>query len=134
MAELNEVVNRAQWKGADERRRSPRLECHGSAQVRMLDADSSNPPQFQGKIVNLSLLGCCFETEAEVPVRKGDRLEVFFQLNGMPVLIMGVARAIHSPQRTGIEFLDVSPRKLEQLQFIMRELLEQLTEKLMKKG
>jgi PilZ domain len=134
MAEFNEVNIRAHWKGAEERRRSPRLECYGSAQLRMLDPDSSHTVQFPGKIVNLSLIGCCIETENEAPVRVNDRLEVYFQLNGMPVLVMGIARAIHPQQRLGIEFQDVSQRKLEQLQFIMHELLEQLTEKVMKKA
>src|SRR5262249_46461218 len=102
--------------------------------LRMLDPDSSHTAQFPGKVVNLSLLGCCIETETETQFRVHDRLEVYFQLNGMPVLVMGVARAIHPQQRVGIEFQDVSPRKLEQLQFIMRELLEQLTEKVIKKA
>jgi c-di-GMP-binding flagellar brake protein YcgR len=100
----------------------------------MLDFESAQTVQFQGKILNLSLIGCCVETEKPVALRVADRLEVYFQLNGMPVLVMGVTRAVHSHQRIGIEFLHVSPRKQEQLRFIMSELLEKLTEKVKSKA
>ncbi len=132
MAEPTEVIIKTPWKGVDDRRRSPRLECCGNAQLRMLDLESTRTVQFQGKILNLSLLGCCIETDSAVPLRVLDRLEVYFQLNGMPILVMGITRAVHSQHRIGIEFQDVSPRKQEQIRFIMNELLEQLTEKVMK--
>jgi c-di-GMP-binding flagellar brake protein YcgR len=132
MSEPNEVVVKTSWKGADDRRRSPRLECTGNAHLRMLDLESAGTVQFHGKILNLSLLGCCIEIESVIPFRVKDRLEVYFQLNGMPVLIMGIIRAIHTKHKIGIEFLDVSTRKQEQLRYIMNDLLEQLTEKVMK--
>lgn len=133
MAEPTEVIIKSGWKGADERRRSPRLDCCGNAQLRMLNLESANAVQFQGKILNLSLIGCCIETENPVPLRVADRLEVYFQLNGMPILVMGVTRAVHSQHRIGIEFLEVSPRKQEQLRFLMNELLETLQEKIKSK-
>lgn len=129
MAEPTEVVIKSGWKGADDRRRSPRLDCCGNAQLRMVNLESADPIQFHGKILNLSLIGCCVETERPVALRVMDRLEVYFQLNGMPVLVMGVTRAIHSPHRIGIEFLDVSPRKQDQIRFLVSELLETLQEK-----
>lgn len=119
-----QVFNSPKKKGADDRRRSPRLKCRGNAQLRLLDYEAAQSIQFQGKILDLSLFGCCIETEKTVPLRVKDRLEVYFQLNGLPILVMGETKVIHAENRFGIEFLDLSPRKKEQLSFLMSELIE----------
>lgn len=129
MTETKQAVSKDTWKGPGDRRRSPRLECLGNAQLRILDFESAHTVQVQGKILNLSLIGCCIEAERPVCLRVLDKLEVYFHLNGTPILVMGVARAIHSKTRIGIEFVDVSSRKEEQIRFIMNDLLETLKEK-----
>jgi c-di-GMP-binding flagellar brake protein YcgR len=95
----------------------------------MLNLDSEDSVQFQGRILNLSLVGCCIETERPTALRVNDQLEVYFQLNGFPLLLMGIAKSIHSPQKIGIEFLEVSPRKQDQLKYILNDLKEELAEK-----
>lgn len=128
MSESTQVIIKTSWEGR-ERRRSPRLECSGNANVRMLNLDSEDSVQFQGRILNLSLLGCCIETEIPTALRINDQLEVYFQLNGFPLLLMGIAKSIHTPQKIGIEFLEVSPRKQDQLKYILNDLKEELAEK-----
>lgn len=128
MSESTQVIIKTPWEGR-ERRRSPRLECSGNANVRMLNLDTEDSIQFQGKILNLSLVGCCIETEEPTALRVNDQLEVYFQLNGFPLLLMGIAKSIHSPQKIGIEFLEVSPRKQDQLKYILNDLKEELMEK-----
>lgn len=77
---------------------------------------------FSGRILDLSLHGCCLQTDQPFPLGIYRRVETEFQLHGLPVRLAGVTQSIHDRRTLGIRFLDVSPRKLEQLQQLIREI------------
>lgn len=130
MSQPVEAASQANWTALNDRRRSPRLECLGSAQVRMLNVESTRDAQFDGKIVNLSLVGCCFESNSPVvSFRLQDFVEVHFQINGITMLLMGSISAIHSSTKFGIDFQNVGSRKQDQLRYIISDLTELLNEK-----
>ena len=110
-------------------KRSQRLECNGIAYLRLLAPERTQMLKVRGKVLDLSLLGCYIETERPLSVRVGDRLEVYFELNGLPILLMGITRAIHDENQFDIEFVDVSSRKREDLKFLLDELMEDLPQK-----
>ena len=47
-----------------------------------------------------------------------------FHLEGLPFLLGGVIQAIHDPHTAGIRFLDMSQRKMEQIQLLIQEIEE----------
>lgn len=107
-------------KARKERRLHPRFNCEAPAQVRI-----TNPAiVLSGNIRDLSLTGCAIELEQRFPVGINIRLEIMFKLHGLPVLIQGVSRCIHTPKLIGIEFIQVSLRKKSALQELIGELEE----------
>lgn len=106
--------------------RTRSLKCNGIAYLRLLDSKQTQTPKVRGKILDLSLLSCCIETESPLAACAGDRLEVYFELNGLPTLLKGMTIAIQDENRFDIEFIDVSSRKKEDLKFLLDELMEDL--------
>ena len=51
-------------------------------------------------------------------------METEFKLDGMPFRLAGVVQSLHDKFTVGIRFLDMSPRKREQLQELMQEIAE----------
>lgn len=82
----------------------------------------SSGSRFPGRILDLSLHGCCLQTDQPFPLGIYRRVETEFQLEGLPVRLAGVTQAIYNRCTVGVRFLDVSPRKLEQLQQLMDEI------------
>jgi hypothetical protein len=58
------------------------------------------------------------------PVGIYTRAEIEFKLQGTALLLGGVVQAIHGRNEVGIRFLDVSPRKREQLAELIEEIRE----------
>src|SRR5215469_13578459 len=89
--------------GADHRR-FPRLECGGTADVRVLPDGEKEA----GSLINLSKVGCCFL--AEVPLRAfpGSTVEVHLRVKGTDIRVAGIIRHIRERRRAGIEFIDIS--------------------------
>jgi len=82
--------------------------------------------RMDGRILDLSLLGCCIRTDQRFPLGIFRRVEMEFRLDGLPIRLGGVTQAIHDPHRVGIRFLDLSPRKREQLSELIEEIEEVL--------
>lgn len=75
-----------------------------------------------GIILDLSKSGCRIRTDARFPVGIFRRIEMEFWLDGLPFRLGGVVQSLHDGYTVGIRFLDLSPRKREQL----RELIEEI--------
>lgn len=75
-----------------------------------------------GLILDLSNSGCRIRTDARFPVGIFRRIEMEFWLDGLPFRLGGVVQSLHDGFTVGIRFLDLSPRKREQL----RELIEEI--------
>jgi hypothetical protein len=82
--------------------------------------------QVHGRILDLSVGGCRIHTNERFPVGIYTRVEAEFHLEGLPFRLGGVIQAIHDQGRqlVGIRFLDMSARKLEQVEQLMEEIEE----------
>lgn len=105
-----------------ERRVTPRLAVDTRAVLYLIDLAA----RFEGRIVNLSLDGCCIRTDQRFPLGIFRRVETEFRLDGLPFRLAGVTQAIHDPHHVGIRFLDLSRRKRDQLSELIAEIEELL--------
>ncbi len=105
-------------------RRDPRLRCKGMAEICVLPVGRS----VTGKMVDLSVRGCCIEAPTAIPVKVDDRIEVCFRVNGLAVRLAGIVRHMQGKERAGIEFTDVSRRKEIQINELVFELFDRKEE------
>ncbi len=85
-----------------ERRRSPRYKCEGSAQFR---AEGSDVKTW-GTFTDLSLNGCYVEMTATFPV--GGMVDLLLELNGIRVNVRGEVRVSYPCLGMGIAFREMS--------------------------
>ena len=114
----------AQGKSEDpgsEQRKHRRLECGGSAEVRVLPYGSAEP----GSVVDLSRNGCCFQAVAPLRGVAGSRIELHMKVCGLDVRVIGVIRHTEKQMRAGIEFVSLTDRKRGELDELLEELAEQ---------
>ncbi len=108
----------------DDRRAQPRLRCKGTAEIRVLRAGTT----MVGAIADLSVGGCCVVTEAELPRIEQPVVEVILTVNGFTLRVAGVVRNVKNERRAGIEFVDVTRRKADQILELVKELKERESE------
>jgi len=101
-----------------ERRNSERHEVDTSALIHLINIAS----RLSGRIIDLSMGGCRIKTDERFPVGIYTRVETEFHLEGLPFRLGGVVQAIHNGKVVGIRFLDMSPRKREQLEQLIGEI------------
>jgi hypothetical protein len=77
-----------------------------------------------GRILDLSLGGCCIGTDDRFPVGIFRRVETEFRLEGLPFRLGGVTQTMYDKWTVGIRFLDMSQRKREQLTQLIEEIEE----------
>src|SRR4051794_28060588 len=106
--------------GDRDRREQTRHAVDSGATVYFIDVRA----QISGRIVDLSISGCRIRTDTRFPVGIYRRVETEFKLDGMPFRLAGVVQALHDKFTVGIRFLDMSPRKREQLQELMQEIAD----------
>lgn len=78
--------------------------------------------KFDGRIVDLSLGGCCIRTRDAFPVGIYTRAEVEFRLQGLPFRLGGVVQSLRNETSVGIRFLDASERKMRQIAELIAEI------------
>jgi hypothetical protein len=80
--------------------------------------------RLPGRIQDLSVGGCRIHTDERFPVGIYTRVETEFRLQGMAFRLIGVIQAVHDEQRqlVGIRFLDMSARKREQVEQLIKEM------------
>lgn len=103
-----------------ERRASPRHQVDAKAYLLLVKSGSA----LRGKILNLSPIGCRIHCDEKIKIGIYTRVETEFYLEGMSFLLAGAIQAKHSAHDVGIRFLDVSPRKQEQIHQLIRDLEE----------
>ncbi len=109
----------SQGTGRD-RRVLSRLALDTSAVLHLVKIGS----RLRGQILDLSLHGCRIRTDDRFPVGIYTRVEAEFRLDGLPLRLGGVTQAIHDRHQVGIRFLDMSPRKREQVVQLIEEMDE----------
>jgi PilZ domain len=100
------------------RRQSERQPVEDEAEIIFVRSGSA----MRGRILDLSVNGCCIRTEQRFPVGIYTRVEASFQLQGLPFRLGGVIQSVHDNHTVGIRFLDVSERKRELILELMSEL------------
>lgn len=101
-------------------RRYPRLDCGGIADLRVLP----NGAKEIGSLVNLSKRGCCFMAEEALRGSEGACIEMHLKIRGIDLRVAGIIRHVHQWRRAGIEFVELSERKREQIEELIGELAE----------
>jgi c-di-GMP-binding flagellar brake protein YcgR len=106
----------AQPKG----RRESRQEVDTSAEILLVNVGS----RLRGRILDLSLGGCCIRTNERFPVGIYTRVETEFRIDGLPFRLGGVVQRIYDRKTVGIRFLDLSERKRQQVLDLIVEIAE----------
>ena len=111
----------------DDRRRSARFSCGGLAKISRLPSDGVFVP---GKILDLSLGGCCVDTA--LPIEYGARTDIVVRVNAASFRALGEVRAIRGRSGACVEFVHLSAggkdilanlvRELARLQAVIKEL------------
>lgn len=78
--------------------------------------------RFDGRILDLSLGGCCIRIGERFPLGIYTRVEVEFRLEGLPFRLAGVIQTLRDRYTVGIHFVDMSPRKQLQVSELMAEI------------
>jgi len=104
----------------DNRRVHLRLRCRGVAEVVVLRLERKLP----GTLLNLSVGGCCIQTAQPIPSIERPSVEVRLTVNGITLRVAGIVRNVRKDHHAGIEFINVTPRKADQILELVKELME----------
>jgi c-di-GMP-binding flagellar brake protein YcgR len=104
----------------DDRRTQQRLRCRGVAEVVLLRINRRLP----GTLLDLSVGGCCIQTDLPIPSIERPSVEVQLTVNGITLRVAGIVRNVLNDRRAGIEFTRVTPRKASQIVELVKELME----------
>lgn len=88
------------------------------AVLHVLSANTELP----GTVLNLSPAGCIFKTAKPFLADIRLRVELRFQLRGLPLQLAAVVEDLYDKQTFSIRFLDLSRRKQEELAEVIEEL------------
>ncbi|MGA2652600.1 MAG: PilZ domain-containing protein [Terracidiphilus sp.] len=116
-----QAAQAAKQAGHDRRAQS-RLPVDTSADILLINIGC----HVRGRIQDLSVGGCRIHTDERFPVGIYTRVETEFRLQGLPFRLSGVIQAVHDQQRqlVGVRFLDMSVRKREQVEQLIKEIEE----------
>jgi c-di-GMP-binding flagellar brake protein YcgR len=103
-----------------ERRAQARHSVDTHAVIYLIDVAARIP----GRILDLSISGCRIRADERFPVGIYRRVETEFKVDGLPFRLAGVVQSLHDKFNVGIRFLDMSPRKRDQLTQLMEEIEE----------
>lgn len=103
-----------------ERRVCQRRRCWGTTWINFL------PEQIRqvAYLIDLGLGGCCIESDTAMPAAPHMCVEVHLNVDGFTLQLAGVIRHVEKNTRAGIEFTDMSLRKVEQIHRLMAALIE----------
>jgi c-di-GMP-binding flagellar brake protein YcgR len=101
-----------------ERRTHSRLVVDDTSTIILVKVGS----RLIGRIIDISIGGCRIRCAEPFPVGIYTRVETEFRIEGLPFRLGGVVQAIHDHHTVGIRFLDISPRKREQVEQLVEEI------------
>ena len=111
--------------GAKEKRRYPRIECTGTAGVKMKTGDEAYP----ATIVNLSAGGCLLVLHKPQRLSRDTAVELSFQVNDRPFKVRGQVKAIRSEAKVGFQFLQLNGKVQRQLEDLIDELIKHIVKR-----
>jgi hypothetical protein len=104
----------------EDRRRTPRVSCGGSAKLIVLPFEGLTVP---AQVLNLSLGGCRIKTD--LPLQDESRAEILVCVNGSSFRAACEVRACGPPHSVGLEFLHLSALGRDMLTELIRDLATQ---------
>ncbi len=108
---------------AVERRAHPRAHDWGTAWIGIFPEGT----KALGYLLDLGLGGCRIEADEAIQAGDDSSVEVLLHLKGYTLRLAGVIRHQEDGKtRAGIEFTDVCPRKAEQIQKLLDQLIAEL--------
>jgi c-di-GMP-binding flagellar brake protein YcgR len=108
---------------AVERRAHQRTHDWGTAWIGIFPEGT----KAMGYLLDLGQGGCRIEADEAIPAGDNASVEVLLHLKGYTLRLAGVIRHQEEGKtRAGIEFADVSPRKAEQIQKLLDQLIAEL--------
>lgn len=113
--------------------RAERSDFEGSGAVQTQDKKAwpavlrllKDNTQQKGAITGLRLEGCRLHTAESCVAGIHARVEVDFQMRGLPFLLAGVTEDVHNNKTVDIRFLEMSFRKRQELAELIEELREE---------
>ena len=99
------------------RRACPRYAVEGDCTLVPVGQGFSSPCS----IVDIGLGGCRIHVRERLPVGAGVRIEISFRINGVAFRFSGVTRWTDGRHLAGIQFLEMSPRRREELVEVIAE-------------
>ena len=120
LPEAGQVSQQVAKHTGRDRRAQSRVAIDTSADILLINIGC----HVAGRIQDLSVGGCRIHTDERFPVGIYTRVETEFQLQGLPFRLIGVIQAVYDQQRqiVGIRFLDMSARKREQVEQLIKEM------------
>jgi c-di-GMP-binding flagellar brake protein YcgR len=100
-----------------QRRACPRYAVEGDCTLLLVRQGLSSPCS----IVDLGLGGCRIHLRERLPVGAGVRVEISFKVNGVAFRFSGVTRWTDGRHLAGVQFLEMSPRRREELVEVIAE-------------
>ena len=108
-----------EWTPDDERRRRPRYNCVGVAEIR--STQGATAEFLTGKIRNISMGGCNIETQS--PLERGSQLAVVLRVNMLRLRVIAEVRFVKIDRElsAGLEFVGMTAPGLQSLQELIAE-------------
>ena len=110
----------AMAQGAD-RRRHPRYTVDEAAHLLLVD----HGLDLECRVLDMSLEGCRLHAEEDLPEVFHVRVEVTFQINGIPFRLGGTIRRVTAAQDLGISFVEMSARRHAEWAEVLAEVQSQ---------
>jgi hypothetical protein len=85
--------------------------------------------RMQCRIIELSLSGCRMSTRERLPAGSGTRVEATFKVQGIAFRFGGAIEWADNKNLVGIRFVDLPPRRRDELIEVLRELEEETAAK-----
>jgi hypothetical protein len=116
----------AEGSAGAEHRVNPRSHCWGTAWINILP----DGIKVMSYLIDLGLGGCLIETDSAIPAMIDTSVEVLLNVADFKLRLAGVIRHMDGETKAGIEFTDLSLRKVEQIHALMAALIQAEKERL----
>jgi hypothetical protein len=118
-----EEIAIASLAGGFDRRKQPRFECGGPAEVVAIESGS----HYQGEIRDLSLTGCYIATPAKLDLDRRADVELCLCVNGDSLTSAARVIVVRPDSGVAFEFLAVDPEMRAALLTLIQKLTTELT-------
>jgi c-di-GMP-binding flagellar brake protein YcgR len=123
---IEDFIARSMRGGAKEKRRFPRIECTGTAGVKIPTGEEAYP----ATIVNLSAGGCLMVLHKPQRLAQDAAVELEFKVNDLPFRVKGQVKAVRSEAKVGFQFLQLNTKVQRQLEDLIDDLIKHVVKRI----